>query len=175
MAFNLARFLLALSRGVGKAPLTGATRRGLVLRLFQRMGKAKMPLPSGANLLSQLRGKGLGIRTQDFYSMYRSFKRLGPFAVSQRLLPPTKRPLKADVPVWPGFVSHRYLYSFTMNVYDYKQEIWREKEFRMSGERLYSPASAESLFRDWWAESGFSTDVDLASARYETVWKSKFA
>lgn len=175
MAFNLGRFLVVLSRELEKAPVTAGMRRSLILRTFQRMATSKMPLPSGANLIAQLRAKGLSIRTQDFYRMYSSFKRLGPFAVEQRLRPPTKRPLKADVPVWPGFVSRRYLYSFTMNVYDYKQEIWRDKSFRMTGERLYSPASAERRFRDWWSESGFSTEVDLNSVRYETVWKSKFA
>jgi len=175
MAFNLGRFLVILSREVAKAPVTAGVRRSLILRTFQRMGTSKVPLPSGDNLLSQLRSKGLGIRTQDFYRMYSSFKRLGPFVVEQGLLPPTKRPLKADVPVWPGFVSRRYLYSFTMNVYDYRQEIWRDKSFRMTGERLYSPASAERQFRDWWSSSGFSAEVDLESVRYETVWKSKFA
>jgi len=175
MAFNLSRFLTSLSREFAKAPVTGGMRRAAILRTFQRVGTAKTPLPSGANLLAQLRAKGLGIRTQDFYSMFRSFKRIGPFAVSQKLLPPTKRPLKADVPVWPGFVSRRYLYQFTMNVYDYKQEIWIEKPFRMTSERLYSPASSEMLFREWGSGTGLFKDVDWSTVRYEAVWKSKYA
>lgn len=175
MAFSLARFLLAVAKTYKAGPTTAATRRGAILRVFQRMGTAKTPLPSGANLIGLLRSKGLGIRTQDFYRMYGSFRRTGAFGIAQRLAPPTKRPLKADVPVWPGFIARRYMYQFTMNVYDYRQEIWKVKPFRMTSERLYSPASAERVFRDWWTEGGFSTDVDLLTAHYDTVWKSELA
>ncbi|GAH06722.1 unnamed protein product, partial [marine sediment metagenome] len=89
--------------------------------------------------------------------------------------PPATRLLRADVPEWPGFMSGRYLYQFNMYVFDYKQDKWQTKTFRMASSRLYSRTSGEAAIRQWWSESGFRKEVELATVRITEVWKSSKA
>ena len=153
--------------------IRGPMRRSIVLRTLQRMATAKTPLPSGANMLGLLRQYGLGIRTQDFYRLFRSFKKQGTFGAKLAIDPVTTRILRADVPAWPGFLSGRYLYQFDMRVFDYKTDKWRTKTFRMSSTKLYrtKELGAEAV-RSWWAESGFRKEVELATVHITEIWKS---
>lgn len=170
--FTLATYLVRLRRGIAAGVLTSAMRRNMVLRVYQRIATAGIPTPSARSMLGQLRSAGLGIRTQDFYRIHRAFKMGGILGARIRVLGPTVRPLKAAIPEWPGFMTRRYLYQFTMNVYDYKKKVWRENPYRWSSNRIYSKSGAEREIRAWWRESGFSEDVDLASVHFDSVWKN---
>jgi hypothetical protein len=170
--FNLAGYLSKIVSTLSGMEATAALRRNLVLRTFQRLGTAKSILPSASNLLGLFRAKGIGIRTQDFYRIYKSFETAGIQAARQQVAPPTQKPLKADLPIWPGFTARRYLYDFTMEVHDYQNDKWISKDFRMSSNSIYSPSGAEDTIRSWWQESGYSQDVDLDSIHFVAVWKS---
>lgn len=170
--FTLASYLLRLRRGIAAGVLTSAMRRNMVLRVFQRISTAGLALPSGASMLAQLRSAGLGIRTQDYYRIHRAFRMGGILGARIRVLGPTVRPLKAAIPEWPGFMTRRYLYQFTMNVYDYKKEVWRQQPYRWSSNQIYSKSGAEREIRAWWRESGFSAEVDLDTVHFEAVWKN---
>ena len=171
-AFSLALYLLKLGRGIDAGMLTAPLRRNLAFRAFQRIATTKTALPAGSTMLKLLRSAGIGMRTQDFYRIYRAFKRAGVLGARIAVAPPTVRPPKAFIPEWPGFMTRRYLYDFTMNVYDYRTDSWDVKPFRWSSNRIYSKTGAEDQIRNWWRESGFSTDVDLASIHFDAVWKN---
>jgi len=171
-AFTLALYLLRLRRGIAAGVLTGPMRRNMVLRVYQRITTAKVAIPSARSMLGQLRSAGLGIRTQDFYRIHRAFKMAGILGARIQVLGPSVRPLKAAIPEWPGFMSRRYLYQFTMNVYDYKKDVWQQQPFRWSSNTIYSKTGAEREIRAWWRESGFSTEVDLDTLHFSAVWKN---
>jgi len=170
--FTLATYLARLQRGLAAGVLTAPLRRNMVFRVYQRIATAKIALPSARSMLAQLRSAGLGIRTQDFYRIHRAFRAGGILGARIQVLGPAVRPLKAAIPEWPGFMARRYLYQFTVNVYDYKKEAWRVHPFRWSSNQIYSKSGAEREIRNWWRESGFPEDVDLASVHFEAVWKN---
>lgn len=167
--------ILADPRSIVRGALSGPMRRNVVMHTMQRLRTARKPMPSGQYILNMLRGQGFGIRTQDFYRMFSSFKKQGTFGAKLVVQPPATRILKADVPEWPGFMSGRYLYQFDMYVWDYKEDKWKTKTFRMSSSRLYNKGRAEEQIRSWWSESGFNKEVELATVRVTEVWKSPTA
>lgn len=170
--FTLATYLMRLRRGIVAGVLTAPMRRNMVLRVYQRIASARVATPSARSMLGLLRSAGLGIRTQDFYRIHRAFRAAGILGARIQVLGPAVRPLKAAIPEWPGFMTRRYLYQFTMNVYDYRKDVWRQQPFRWSSNRIYSKTGAEREIRAWWRESGFSTEVDLDTVHFEAVWKN---
>lgn len=171
--FTLATYLTRMRRGIAAAKLTGPLRRNMVLRVYQRMATAKVPTPSAGAMLAQLKSVGLGIRRQDFLRIHKAFRLAGILGARIQVMRPTTRPLKAAIPEWPGFMARRYLYQFTMNVYDYRADKWTVEPFRWSSNRIYSRSGAEREIRNWWRESGFSEDVNLRSVHFTAVWKNK--
>jgi len=171
--WTVANYLLRLSRGLAVTKLTGPMRRDLVLRVYQRMATARAITPSATSMLAQLRSAGLGIRRQDLLRIHKEFKRAGVLGARIQVMGPTARPLKAVIPEWPGFMSRRYLYEFTMKVHDYKSDQWIDEPYRWSSNRIYSKTGAEREITNWWRESGFSKDVDLSSVHFKAVWKNR--
>ena len=145
--FNLALYLARVTLGIPKSVLTARMKRALTFKAFQRLAVGKVPIPSAASMLRALQ-------------------------VAIQLLPPTKRPLKAAIPDWPGFMSRRYLYEYTVNVHDYRLDKWNVRPFRFSANQIYSRSGAEDRIRNWWREAGLAENADLSTLHFEAVWKS---
>lgn len=131
---------------------------------------------SGAEVLQGLRDQGYGIRSQDFYKVWREAK-----AQTLEVEEPKTSPNVPNMPdtlegigeYTKGFPGQRraYVYEFEMEQWDYVEGKWRPKPFRFSSSKRMKPTTAFEEFYRKFEHEYDPSEVDWNSARYLRTYK----
>ncbi len=126
---------------------------------------------TGKSVLSSLRSAGLGIRTQDFYRLFTSFKQAGVRGAKQVLRDYNVLIPDSLMPVAPFKTRREYHYVVQVKAADYTTGRWGDKTFTLSSDKSFAPNDVLDQFYAQ-NEGIFDADeVDWATLSFVRAYK----
>lgn len=145
-------------------PLTSQIRRMAVTSMFAQIRRAAVPMPGANQMLSQLRGIGLGIRRTDFLAGYRETLGHDRKIAAQMLVPPDELIPLAEMPVPEFPPGEMFRYQFEIDCFDYETDEWGPKDFWIESPEHVTAKGAYELMR--------GTDAAVMMEDYGIDWAS---
>lgn len=161
---------LAIS-GLDNVLPTPGMRRNLVRVALGEIRKGISPMPAGVRILDAFKSRGMGIRSQDFYSYYRNAK-----DISVKMVEQIGSDWNARIDVdsimagVPG-QSTQYQYKFMVWVEDYDTSQWDWKHFSVGTDAVLTPYDAFQLFKARFGDSIAEHGADLDKVSFEGMFE----
>ena len=126
---------------------------------------------TGRAVLSSLRSVGLGIRTQDFYRLFTSFKQAGVMGAKQVLRDYNVLIPDSLMPVAPFKTRREYHYVVKVQAADYTTGKWGPKMFTLSSDKSFAPNDVLDQFYAQNEGEFDAEEVDWATLSFVRAYK----
>lgn len=170
---TIAAVVKLVARALGPTSSLASVRRlGAIKSLVRlRVGRPKLSGIVGRTVLNQLRSAGLGIRTQDFYRLFTSFKQAGVLGAKQVLRDQNVLIPDSLMPVAPWKSRQEYTYRVKMKVADYVTSKWGDKYFTLTSDKSFAPVDVLNQFYAQNESEFDKEETDWASLSFVRAYK----
>ena len=171
MASVLEKIIDVAVGGLDNVLPTSGIRRNLVRMTLGEIRKGISPMPSGARILSVLKSRNMGIRSQDFYAYYRTANDMSVKLVEQIEADWNDRIDVDSIMVGDLGQSTQYQYKFMVWVEDYDTGQWDWKHFSAGTDALLTPFDAYQLFKTKFGDTIAQHGADLDKVSFEGMFE----